>query len=248
MANYDVVGAWDNLDPDSKVRVINSASDEDLEKWAADPDCNQKLLCATALSKRRPNVEQMALKSEERQRIEDEEAKLLAEEPPHGLVNRTRDFSVYLRTVILSVIIALSLGGLIEWYLHQSLAEEARSNLAAEILENRQLVKRAIRSDPRSRLKATIEAIDAYRKNHRDDRTSNLRWGFGPSELPTAAWSRAAGALGYMDYSEVQEYARAYALQEQFLTLWQSTSAKWADLQKWEARRDPKGSLSNLNN
>jgi len=52
MADYNVVGRWDHLDPDSKAGLINSASDEELEQWASDPDCNQKLLAATALAKR----------------------------------------------------------------------------------------------------------------------------------------------------------------------------------------------------
>jgi hypothetical protein len=68
--------------------------------------------------------------------------------------------------------------------------------------------------------------------------------------LSATAWSTAAstGALGYMDYSEVKAYTRAYVLQEEFLTMQQSTLGKWLDLQKWLARRDPKGGLSNLNN
>jgi hypothetical protein len=31
--------------------VINLASREQLQSWASDPDCNQQLLCATALKK-----------------------------------------------------------------------------------------------------------------------------------------------------------------------------------------------------
>jgi hypothetical protein len=59
MANYNVVGAWDSLDSDSKARVINSASDEELEKWASDAGCNQQLLCAAALTKRGRNMDQV---------------------------------------------------------------------------------------------------------------------------------------------------------------------------------------------
>ncbi len=51
-----------------------------------------------------------------------------------------------------------------------------------------------------------------------------------------------------MDYSEVQGYTRAYVLQDEFLTMQQNALGKWLDLQKWLARRDSKGSLSNLNN
>lgn len=172
--------------------------------------------------------------------------------PPYGPIHSFKDFFLHLLTVILGILIALSLEGLIEWGHHRSLAEEARSNLAVEIRENRQLLTGGLAAAPdaEQRLKATIETIEAYRKNHRDDRTSKLDWSFGLFPLSATAWSTAAstGALGYMDYTEVKAYTRAYVLQEEFLTMQQSTLGKWLDLQKWLARRDPKGGLSNLNN
>jgi len=172
--------------------------------------------------------------------------------PPQGPIHSFKEFFLHLLTVILGILIALSLEGLIEWRHHRSLAEEARSNLTVEVRENRQLLTGGLAAAPAAeeRLKATIETIEAYRKNHRDDRTSKLDWSFGLFPLSATAWSTAAstGALGYMDYSEVKAYTRAYVLQEEFLTMQQSTLGKWLDLQKWLARRDPKGGLSNLNN
>ncbi len=172
--------------------------------------------------------------------------------PPYGPIHSFKEFFLHLLTVILGILIALSLEGLIEWRHHRSLAEEARSNLTVEIRENRQLLTGGLAAAPdaEQRLKATIETIEAYRKNHQDDRTSKLDWSFGLFPLSATAWSTAAstGALGYMDYSEVKAYTRAYVLQEEFLTMQQSTLGKWLDLQKWLARRDPKGGLSNLNN
>ena len=172
--------------------------------------------------------------------------------PPYGPIHSFKDFFLHLLTVILGILIALSLEGLIEWRHHRSLAEEARSNLTVEIRENRQLLTGGLAAAPdaEQRLKATIETIEAYRKNHRDDRTSKLDWSFGLFPLSATAWSTAAstGAPGYMDYSEVKAYTRAYVLQEEFLTMQQSTLGKWLDLQKWLTRRDPKGGLSNMNN
>ena len=172
--------------------------------------------------------------------------------PPHGPVNSVKDFFLHLLTVILGILIALSLEGLIEWRHHRSLADEARTNLAAEIRENRRLLEGGLTAAPDAerRLKATIETIEAYRKNRRNDRTSKLDWSFGLFPLSATAWSTAAstGALSYMDYSEVHGYTQAYVLQEEFLTMQQSTLATWLDLQKWLARRNAEGSLSDLNN
>ena len=135
--------------------------------------------------------------------------------PPHGPVNSFKDFLLHLLTVILGILIALSLEGLIEWHHHRSLAEEARSNLTAEIRENRQLLAGGLPAAPAAeqRLKATIETIEAYRKDRRDDRTSKLDWSFGLFPLSATGWSTASstGALSYMDYSEVQGYTRLRA-------------------------------------
>lgn len=170
--------------------------------------------------------------------------------PPYGPVNSFKDFCLHLLTVILGIVIALSLEGLIEWHHHRSLAQEARSNLAAEIRVNQQRLAKGLDAAPEAeqRLRATIEAIVAYQKNHRDDRASQLDWSFGLIVLPATAWSTAAstGALGYMDYAEVQSYTQAYVVQEQFMTMQQSTLAKWLDLQRWSAIGYPKKSLSNL--
>ena len=49
MANYDIADHWEELSPGKRAQVINLASDEQLKKWASDPDCNQMLLCGSAL-------------------------------------------------------------------------------------------------------------------------------------------------------------------------------------------------------
>jgi hypothetical protein len=51
MVGYDIAEHWEDLSLGKKARVINLASDEQLGKWASDPYCNQKSLCAAALAK-----------------------------------------------------------------------------------------------------------------------------------------------------------------------------------------------------
>jgi len=170
--------------------------------------------------------------------------------PSQGPIHSFKDFLFHLLTVVIGILIALSLEGLLDWHHHRMLLQEARSNLAYEIRENRQRITKGLASAPdaESRLKATIEAIDSYRRNH-DDRASKLDWSFGLFPLNTTAWSTAAstGAVSYMNYSEVQDYTRVYVVQEQFLSLQQRTLEKWLELQKWSARITP-GGFSNLTN
>jgi hypothetical protein len=51
MVNYDIAEHWEDLSLGKKARVMNLASDEQLRKWASDPYCNQKSLCAAALAR-----------------------------------------------------------------------------------------------------------------------------------------------------------------------------------------------------
>jgi hypothetical protein len=46
MANYDI------SDSASRPKTLNLASDAQLEKWANDPECNQRLFCESLLAKR----------------------------------------------------------------------------------------------------------------------------------------------------------------------------------------------------
>jgi hypothetical protein len=170
--------------------------------------------------------------------------------PSQGPIHSFKDFLFHLLTVVIGILIALSLEGLLDWHHHRMLLQEARSNLASEIRENRQRITKGLASAPdaESRLKSTIEAIDSYRGKH-DDRASKLDWSFGLFPLNTTAWSTAAstGAVSYMNYSEVQDYTRVYVVQEQFLSLQQRTLEKWLELQKWSVRISP-GGFSNLTN
>jgi hypothetical protein len=171
-------------------------------------------------------------------------------QPSQGPIHSFKDFLLHLLTVIIGILIALSLEGLLEWHSHRVFVQEARSKLASEIRENRRRITNGLVSAPDAerRLKTTVDAIDRYRKNH-NERASDLNWSFGLFPLNATAWSTAAstGAVGYMNYSEVQDYTRVYVVQEQFLSLQQRTLEKWLELQKWSVRISPSGGFSNLN-
>jgi hypothetical protein len=65
MPTYNVAGNWDHMDTETRVRLIASASDSDLVKWASDPDCNQRSLCAQALAKRQGKKDEETAKRRE---------------------------------------------------------------------------------------------------------------------------------------------------------------------------------------
>lgn len=161
---------------------------------------------------------------------------------PHGGIHSMKDFLIHLLTVTIGILIALSLDGLLEWHHHRALVEEARANLLSEIRENHDRLSKGLQAAPDAehRLRDTISAIDQYRKTHKEP--NSLEWSFGIFPLSATAWTTAAstGAITYMDYSEVKRYTQIYFVQDQFLSLQQSSLEKWVDLQKWGNRLDPK--------
>jgi hypothetical protein len=159
--------------------------------------------------------------------------------PPLGPIRSIKEFCVHLLTVVIGILIALSLDGLLEHRQHDSLRREARANLAAEIRENQQRLEQGLAAAPdaEERLKQTVEAMDTSRRNPHVP-WSGLDWAFAIYPLASTAWSSAAstGAIGYMDYPEVQSYTRVYLVQDQFLAVQQRTLDRWLDLQKWSTR------------
>jgi hypothetical protein len=161
---------------------------------------------------------------------------------PHGGIHSMKDFLIHLLTVTIGILIALSLDGLLEWHHHRALVEEARANLLSEISENHDRLAKGLEAAPDAerRLRDTISAIEHYRKTHQEPK--DLEWSFGIFPLASTAWTTAAstGAITYMHYSEVKSYTHIYFVQDQFLSLQQSSLEKWVALQKWGNRLDPK--------
>lgn len=52
MSSYDIVGNWNNLDDDSKARILTYTPEEDLVKYASVPNCNQRFACEAVLKKK----------------------------------------------------------------------------------------------------------------------------------------------------------------------------------------------------
>src|SRR3954452_7246811 len=167
---------------------------------------------------------------------------------PHGGIHSMKDFLIHLLTVTIGILIALSLEGLVEWHHHRALVEEARANLMSEIRENHDRLAKGLQAAPDAerRLRDTISDIDRYRNTHEEP--ENLEWSFGIFPLSSTAWSTAAstGAITYMDYPEVKRYTEIYSVQDQFLSLQQTSLEKWVALQKWGNRLDPKKGFAAL--
>lgn len=133
-----------------------------------------------------------------------------------------RDVAIHLAIVTVGILIALGLEQTVEWYHHRELADEARTNILAEIRDNRKELDSLLAKVPDSRKDhmAAVRVIDTYLAGG-TSAANKMNLGVGIAEVRDTAWATAqtVGALNYMPYAEVQKFASAYRLQQQFLRL-----------------------------
>jgi hypothetical protein len=139
--------------------------------------------------------------------------------PPERPIHSIKDFLLALTTITVGVLIALSLEGLLEWNHNWSLVREARETITREITDNKKEMDGQLagldarRSDLDNAPRLANELLNAKQS---DIRKINLVLSF--AELNSASWQSAerTGALGHMDYAEVQKYSGLYELQNLF--------------------------------
>jgi hypothetical protein len=134
-----------------------------------------------------------------------------------------RRFVFELLTITAGVFIALSVDSVRQWREHRQLVAEARATIAREIADNRREIEGSRGVEARRQRDAEIGNAVRFAGellSGSNSPTGELRLGIGLSELSSAGWQTAArtGALGYMDYAEVQRHSRLYALQDLYET------------------------------
>ena len=144
--------------------------------------------------------------------------------PPHGPITSWREFLVHLLTIIIGILIALGLEGFVEWRHHRALAHEASSNITEEIHANAaelQTTQKDVRTSD-EQLQQIVALIHRMEVDHRFKPTG-VAFSWTTGELHQTNWTAAnsTGALGYMDYDQVNRYTRVYDLQQEFMTLQQ---------------------------
>jgi hypothetical protein len=138
---------------------------------------------------------------------------------PHGPFHSWPEFLVEIATIVLGVVIALSFEGAREWYHNRALAHDAREAIAREIADNKKSVDGDLRNvdERKKQLDEALQFADeVLAKGKTTLRSMSLNASLG--DLSAASWQTAdhTGALAQMSYAEVQKYAAAYMLQEQY--------------------------------
>ena len=156
--------------------------------------------------------------------------------PPHEKMHGFKDFLLHLLTITIGLLIALGLEGCVEHWRQRELKKDADTKLRQEIRDNAQelvLVHKANASEQEN-LKRIVDFLNARKKNEPYD-THQIRLDFTMGDLNSASWKTAAatGALGFMEYDQVQRYAAVYQLQGKYSALQDQTIDEFLQLQSY---------------
>jgi hypothetical protein len=156
--------------------------------------------------------------------------------PPHEKMHGFKDFLLHLLTITIGLLIALGLEGYAEHWRQRELKKDADTKLRQEIRDNAQelvLVHKANASEQEN-LKRIVDFLNARKKNEPYD-THQIRLDFTMGDVNSASWKTAAatGALGFMEYDQVQRYAAVYQLQDKYSALQDQTIDEFLQLQSY---------------
>jgi hypothetical protein len=135
------------------------------------------------------------------------------------------EFLLHLFTISVGLLIATQIESCVEWRHHVHLAEEARTELRAEITNNLKLLKEHLPEVKTYRQRndtdlAILRLIQLHQKVPKEQ-LSQFGVSIGSVFLSDTAWKTAqtTGALAYMPYEEAEEYANIYQAQSRLLAL-----------------------------
>ena len=144
---------------------------------------------------------------------------------PGRLPASVREFLVHIAIVTIGILIALSLEGGLEWWHHRELALDTRERLRSELHGNQDSVRTVIKTLGPARMRY-VHAMQVVSDLNSEENAKDAAALFGEGQgnvgngisyafFNTAAYTTAqvTGALSYMDYDEVLQYANAYDLQ-----------------------------------
>ena len=156
--------------------------------------------------------------------------------PPHEKMHGFKDFLLHLLTITIGLLIALGLEGYAEHWRQRELKKDADTKLRQEIRDNAQeiaLVHKANATEQEN-LKRIVDFLNARKKNEPYD-TRQIRLDFTMGDLKSASWKTAAatGALGFMEYDQVQRYSAVYQLQDKYSALQDQTVDEFLQLQSY---------------
>jgi len=156
--------------------------------------------------------------------------------PPHEKMHGFKDFLLHLLTITIGLLIALGLEGCVEHWKQRELKKDADTKLRQEIRDNAKEIASVHNANAleQANLKRIADFLSARKKNQSYD-SRQIRLDFTVGDLQSASWKTAAatGALGFMEYDQVQRYAAVYQLQDKYSALQDQTIDEFLQLQSY---------------
>src|ERR1700683_5455455 len=156
--------------------------------------------------------------------------------PPHEKMHGVKDFCFHLLTITIGLLIALGLEGYAEHWKQRELKKDADTKLRQEIRDNAKEMASVHNANAteQANLVRIVNFMSARAKNQPYD-IHQIRLDFTLGDLKSASWKTAAatGALGFMDYDQVQSYAAVYELQDKYSALQDQTIDEFLQLQSY---------------
>ena len=116
------------------------------------------------------------------------------------------------------------------------LKKDADTKLRQEIRDNAKEIASVHNANAleQANLKRIADFLSARKKNQSYD-SRQIRLDFTVGDLQSASWKTAAatGALGFMEYDQVQRYAAVYQLQDKYSALQDRTIDEFLQLQSY---------------
>lgn len=147
-----------------------------------------------------------------------------------------RDFLLHIFTITIGLLIALGLEGCVERIHQHHLRDEADSNIQQEIRHNEAELKTTLDAATLEQ-KSLIEVLKFLqaKSEGKSYPIEGISLGFTSGTVSDANWrtATATGALSFMEYKRVEDFAAAYQVQEMFLRLSDQTLDEFLELQSY---------------
>lgn len=156
--------------------------------------------------------------------------------PPEEKIHGFRDFLLHLFTITIGLLIALGLEAAVESWHHHQLRIEASENVHQELEHNRHELAecRAAIGQEQANLVGILKFLDARAASQPYD-VHALNLNYTLATMSDASWrtATATGVISYMSYSQVQNFAGAYEVQQEFTDLQRETFNSFLKLQSY---------------
>lgn len=137
--------------------------------------------------------------------------------PPAAAKYAVVDYVFSFITITAGVLIALLINGLVEWNANRELVAEARATINREIADNKKDLDATLAgiAGDLAKFDAAIQFASEMMATKKTS-VNELNFHINLAELSSTSWRTAerTGALGHMDYEEVQRYSKLYDLQD----------------------------------